>query len=155
MVDTVKYPDRSAMLSLLDQEKIPYKIYDHEALDTMQAGLEHFSKNKPDIESYTFAKNLFLKNKAGGFFLCTLHNDSPSDFKTLTKLFKAKSGNIRQAEEDKLDAYLHVKHGSVTPLALLNLTEEQKKEVAFHLDKAINTEYISVHQMKSTTTLFL
>ena len=42
MVDTVKYPDRSAMLSLLDQEKIPYKIYDHEALDTMQAGLEYF-----------------------------------------------------------------------------------------------------------------
>ena len=121
----------------------------------MQAGLEYFSKNKPDIESYTFAKNLFLKNKAGGFFLCTLHNDSPSDFKTLTKLFKAKSGNIRQAEEDKLDAYLHAKHGSVTPLALLNLTEEQKKEVAFHLDKAINTEYISVHPMKSTTTVFL
>ena len=50
---------------------------------------------------------------------------------------------------------MHVKHGSVTPLALLNLTEEQKKEVAFHLDKAINTEYISVHPMKSTTTVFL
>ena len=50
---------------------------------------------------------------------------------------------------------MHVKHGSVTPLALLNLTEEQKKEVAFHLDKAINTEYISVHLMKSTTTVFL
>ena len=50
---------------------------------------------------------------------------------------------------------MHVKHGSVTPLALLNLTEEQKKEVAFHLDKAINTEYISVHPMKSATTVFL
>ena len=155
MVDTVKYPDRAAMVALLDQEKIDYKIYDHEALDTMQAGLEHFSKNKPEIENYTFAKNLFLKNKAGGFYLCTLHNDTPSDFKTLTKIFKAKSGNIRQAEEDKLDAYLHVKHGSVTPLALLNLTEEQKKEVAFHLDKAISTEYISVHPMKSTSTVFL
>ena len=46
MVDTVKYPDRAAMVALLDQEKIDYKIYDHEALDTMQAGLEHFSKNK-------------------------------------------------------------------------------------------------------------
>lgn len=44
MVDTVKYPDRNAMLSLLDQEKIPYKIYDHEALDTMQAGLEHLDR---------------------------------------------------------------------------------------------------------------
>ena len=51
MVDTVKYPDRAAMVALLDQEKIDYKIYDHEALDTMQAGLEHFSKNKPEIEN--------------------------------------------------------------------------------------------------------
>ena len=146
MVDTVKYPDRSAMLSLLDQEKIPYKIYDHEALDTMQAGLEHFSKNKPDIESYTFAKNLFLKNKAGGFFLCTLHNDSPSDFKTLTKLFKAKSGNIRQAEEDKLDAYLHVKHGSVTPLALLNLTEAQKKD--YNLSYGVQVNKLNSGRLK-------
>ena len=78
MVDTVKYPDRSAMLSLLDQEKIPYKIYDHEALDTMQEGLEHFSKNKPDIESYTFAKNLFFKNK--GRWLFPLHSSQRLSF---------------------------------------------------------------------------
>ena len=155
MVESVKLPDKEAVLKLLNEEKIEFKMMEHEALDTMQAGLDYFEKNKPEVENYVFAKNLFLKNKAGGYYLLTLHHKTASDFKTLTKVFKAKSGNIRQAEEDKLEAFLHVKQGSVTPLALLNLSEEQRKEVQFHLDKAIDTEYISVHPMKSTSTIFM
>lgn len=155
MVESVKLPDKEAVLKLLNEEKIEFKMMEHEALDTMQAGLDYFEKNKPEVENYVFAKNLFLKNKAGGYYLLTLHHKTASDFKTLTKVFKAKSGNIRQAEEEKLEAFLHVKQGSVTPLALLNLSEEQRKEVQFHLDKAIDTEYISVHPMKSTSTIFM
>ena len=44
----------------------------HEKLDTVQQGLDKF-KTVELKEQFVFAKNLFLKNKAGGFYLLTVH----------------------------------------------------------------------------------
>ncbi|MCQ2816097.1 MAG: hypothetical protein MJ252_02415 [archaeon] len=154
-MQSIPFPDKESIHNLLKEAKIEYKEMTHEKLDTVQQGLEYFSKNKPEVENYTFLKNLFLKNKAGGFYLLSVHNETNTDFKSLTKLFKAKSGNIRNAEEDKMDNYLHVKHGSLSPFAILNATEEQRKEISFHFDAAIQSEYVAVHPMDNTATVFL
>jgi prolyl-tRNA synthetase len=45
--------------------------------------------------------------------------------------------------------------GSVTPLALVNLSAGQKEEVHFYLDKAITTEMIAVHPMENTSTIWV
>ena len=142
-------------LKFLDQNKIDYFVEDHEQANTVQEGLERVRTEKLKPEDYTFVKNLFLKNKAGGFYLITAHNTTTTDFKILHKLFKAKNGNIRNAEKDQLQTYLKVAPGSVNPFSLINLDGNQKNEVKFCIDKAITTEYIAVHPMINTSTVFL
>jgi hypothetical protein len=49
-------------------------IEDHEKLDNVAAGLERLKTVNFSAGPYVFAKNLFLKNKAGGLYLLTVHN---------------------------------------------------------------------------------
>ena len=50
-----------------------HHVEHHEKLETVQVGLEKFKSLKVSAGEYLFAKNLFLKSKAGGLFLLTLH----------------------------------------------------------------------------------
>lgn len=77
------------------------------------------------------------------------------NFKNLEKILKAKKDSVRQADKDQLESYLHVAPGSVTPLALLNLSASQKNEVHFYLDKAIATELVAIHPMENTSTVWV
>jgi prolyl-tRNA synthetase len=67
---------------------------------------------------------------------------------------KAKSGDIRQADKEQLQGLLGVQPGSVTPLALFNLTDK-KSELHFLFDKAIQSEYVAVHPMVNTSSVFM
>jgi prolyl-tRNA synthetase len=73
----------------------------------------------------------------------------------LEKILKTKKDALRQAEAKQLEEYLHVKPGSVTPLALLNLTAEQKEQVQFVVDEEIVSEYVAIHPMINTSTIWL
>lgn len=142
-------------IKFLENNKINFFVEDHEKADTVQEGLEKVKTDKIAKENFTFCKNLFLKNKAGGFYFITAHHTSQTDFKLLHKLFNAKSGNIRNAEKEQLQSYLNTQPGSVNPFSLLNLKENQKSEVKFILDKAIVSEYVAVHPMVNTSTVFI
>jgi prolyl-tRNA synthetase len=48
-----------------------------------------------------------------------------------------------------------VQPGSVTPLSLLNLSATQKGEVSFHLDNAIKSEFVAIHPMENTSTIWI
>lgn len=150
-----KFPDKDSVITLLKNEKLEFKCVDHPSLNTVQEGLDYFEKNKPEVKDMCFCKNLFLKNKAGGLILLTCHYKTNADFKVLCKILKTKNGNIRQAEEDKMELFLHVKPGSVTPFGMMNVSEEQKKDIKFYLDKAIDTEYIGIHPMLNDSTVFM
>lgn len=81
MVDSIKYPTKDSILSFLKDSGIEYKIHDHLPIETVPAGLEYFSSNNPyGSTEFTFVKNLFLKNKQGGFILLTAHNVSSRIF---------------------------------------------------------------------------
>ena len=153
-----KYPDKESISKLLSSENIPNLIVDHEPLLTIPPALEYFSKNPPAVEApFIYCKNLFLKNKAGGFYLITAANDTKIDYKLLCKIFKTKNGNIREAEKDKLTSYLHCEPGHVNSFSLLNLSPEQKKEVNFHLDKNLMDNYktVGIPPMNSSSTCWL
>ena len=79
------------------------------------------------------------------------------DYKNLCKIFKTKNGNIREADKEKLSTYLHVEPGHVNSFSLLNLSEEQKKEVQFHLDKNLVDKYkhIGIPPMNSSSTCWI
>ena len=153
-----KYPDKESISKLLSSENIPNLIVDHEPLLTIPPALEYFSKNPPAVEApFIYCKNLFLKNKAGGFYLITAAHDTKTDYKLLCKIFKTKNGNIREAEKDKLTSYLHCEPGHVNSFSLLNLSPEQKKEVNFHLDKNLMDNYktVGIPPMNSSSTCWL
>ena len=76
-------------------------------------------------------------------------------FKNLEKILKAKKDGLRQADSKQLEEYLSVKPGSVTPLALLNLTAEQKEQVQFVVDEDIVSEYVAIHPMVNTSTIWI
>jgi prolyl-tRNA synthetase len=54
-----------------------------------------------------------------------------------------------------LENLLKVAPGSVTPLALLNLSAAQKAEVSFYLDKTIKNEFVAIHPMENTSTIWV
>ena len=157
MENTPKYPNRDSIKNLLESEKIEFKIMDHEPLLTIPPALEHFEKNKPDLTGkYNYCKNLFLKNKSGGFYLITAANQTKIDYKNLCKIFKTKNGNIREAEKEKIENYLHVEPGHVNPFSMLNLSEDQRKEVQFHLDKNLEEyDYIGCPPMTPSSTVWI
>ncbi len=153
-----KYPDKDSIAKLLSEEKIPNLIMDHEPLLTIPPAIEYFTKNPPSVEApFIYCKNLFLKNKAGGFYLITAAHDTKVDYKTLCKIFKTKNGNVREADKEKLSLYLHCEPGHVNSFSMLNLTEEQKKEVQFHLDKNLVEKYkhVGIPPMNSSSTCWL
>ena len=158
MSSPVPYPDKDSISKLLSSENIQNLIVDHEPLLTIPPAIEYFTKNPPAVESpFIYCKNLFLKNKAGGLYLITAAHDTKTDYKLLCKIFKTKNGNIREAEKDKLSTYLHVEPGHVNSFSLLNLSQEQKSEVHFHLDKNLVDNYktIGIPPMNSSSTCWL
>ncbi len=158
MSSQVAYPDKDSIAKLLSSENIQNLIVDHEPLLTIPPALEYFKKNPPAVEApFIYCKNLFLKNKAGGLYLITAAHDTKTDYKLLCKIFKTKNGNIREAEKDKLGNYLHVEPGHVNSFSLLNLSQEQKNEVHFHLDKNLVDNYktIGIPPMNSSSTCWL
>ncbi len=62
------------MLAYLKSNQVEiHHIEDHEKLDTVQMGLDKFKNLQFPKGEFTFAKNLFMKSKAGGLYLLTVH----------------------------------------------------------------------------------
>ena len=74
-MEHTKLENKEAILRFLSDAKIEIAhVEDHEEIKTVNEGLERLKLVNFDKGEYTFLKNLFLKNKAGGFFLLTAHN---------------------------------------------------------------------------------
>jgi Ala-tRNA(Pro) deacylase len=94
-------------------------------------------------------KNLFLKDKAGQFYLITAEEDSPLDLKTMDKVIGAR-GRVSFASAEQLMTYLGILPGSVSPLALVNDTGGA---VRFILErKLLAHAMLNVHPLVNTRT---
>ncbi|MCA0400859.1 MAG: prolyl-tRNA synthetase associated domain-containing protein [Proteobacteria bacterium] len=94
-------------------------------------------------------KNLFVKDKAGRFFLITAEEDFALDLKTIDKVIGAK-GRVSFASADQLMANLGIAPGSVSPLALVH---DKAGAVTFILEKKLLTHaLINVHPLINTRT---
>lgn len=77
-------------------------VEDHEKLDTVPAGLERMKAVDFKAGSYTFVKNLFLKNKAGGYYLLTVHPVSSHKYLSILKLgINSQLQNCRKINESQ------------------------------------------------------
>ena len=134
------------ILKLLQNQGFSFKIYNHEALYTVNDSSEKRGKIKG-----AHSKNLFLKNKKNNFFLISCLENRQVDLKKMTKCLNL--GNISFAKEGLLFKWLGVQPGSVTPFGLLN---DINNKVEFYLDSGFLThETINFHPLVNTSTINL
>jgi Ala-tRNA(Pro) deacylase len=139
--------DPSAIFALLDRLGITHRTIKHPPLHTVE---ESRALRGEIAGGHT--KNLFVKDKAGAFYLITAEEDSPLDLKTMDKAIGAK-GRLSFASADQLMAHLGILPGSVSPLALLN---DRERRVRFILEKKLlEHAEINVHPLVNTMTTTL
>ena len=97
----------------LDKLKIKYEVVEHEPVHTME------DMDRLGLPAKgTLCKNLFLRDSKGKrHFLVTCDEKTEVNLKDLGKRLGA--GNVSFASEERLEKYLGVKQGSVTPFALM------------------------------------
>lgn len=131
----------------LCQLNIPYEAVDHVPVFTME------DMDKLGLpEKGTLCKNLFLRDSKGKrHFLVTLRETKNVDLKKLGQLLGA--GNLSFASEERLEKYLGLKQGAVTPFGLVN---DKTHAVEFFIDKDLSKEdRLGLHPLDNTATVFI
>lgn len=130
---------------ILDSLKIKYSKYEHKAIYTIEEA------NQLDIHiPGKHCKNLFLRNRKGDVhYLVIIHEAKQLNLKSLS--IQIGSTSLSFASEERLNKYLGLKPGSVTPFGLINDTQ---KEVVVLIDKELTgKENISFHPNINTSTI--
>ena len=138
--------DKTAVIALLTEQKIPYEVSEHKAVFNM-AELHEVALLYPEWD----AKNLLVRDdKKRHWYLITVCGSRRVDLKAFRKVHGLRSLSFASAEE--MQTMLRLTPGSVTPFGLLNDTE---RRVYFFLDDAFRGEKIGVHPNDNTATVWL
>ena len=137
---------KEEIFALLDQKGIPYERMDHEAVFTMEAMDQAGITKKGCV-----CKNLFLRNANGKqHYLVTAPEHKRVDMKQLAQ--EIGSSRLSFASPERLEKYLKIQQGSVSPLCILN---DESKSVIFVADEDLREEKeIGVHPNDNTATLW-
>lgn len=138
---------KKEIIELLNKEKINYEIVEHEAVYTME-DIDNLNLGKIGIE----VKNLFLRDEKGkNHFLIVAKEDTQIDMKTLKD--KINSTRLSFGSEERLQKYLGLTKGSVSPFGILN---NEEKDVKVFIDVCLKGEVkIGVHPNDNTATIFI
>lgn len=139
--------DKAATLKFLDDNGYKYEKVEHEALYTMEALDEAGITKIGEV-----AKNLFLRNAKGDkHYLVVVQESKQPDTKKLAMLLGSTRLSFGSAE--RLEKYLGVTQGSVSPLAVLN---DENHEVIVAFDQGLmGKDKIGVHPCENTATCFM
>jgi Ala-tRNA(Pro) deacylase len=100
----------------------------------------------------TFTKNLLLRDKKGGLFFVTAHEDAEIDLKTLHTRVDAR-GRFSFAAPQVMAERLHVQPGTATPLALFHDTDATITLVVD--DRLDGVDQVNFHPMTHTESIGL
>ncbi|CAM9130129.1 unnamed protein product [Scytosiphon promiscuus] len=137
------FEEGNKALDKLKELGIEGALFEHQAAMTVPEQLKALGGVTGDK-----TKNLFLKDKKAGLFLVTVRHDRPTDMKTLAKLLGLPGKvSLRFADAATLDSVLGVAQGAVSPLAVVNDTENV---ATLAMDKAlIDAEEILSHPLRN------
>ena len=131
----------------LKEKRIPFRWVEHKAVYTIEE-MEELGLEKMEET----AKNLFLRDQKGkNHFLVVIRADKQANLKELGE----KLGGVRLsfASGERLEKYLGLKKGAVTPLGILNDTA---CAVKVFLDRDfLEKEEIGVHPNDNTASVYL
>lgn len=130
----------------LEEKKIPFTWVEHKAVYTIDEMEELGLESMDEI-----AKNLFLRDQKGKrHFLVVVKGEKQVNLKELGEKIGTR---LSFASEERLEKYMGLKKGSVTPLGVLN-DENRAVEVFFDEDFC-KLEKIGVHPNENTASVYL
>lgn len=136
---------RQKVLDKLNEWGIPYTMYEHPPLPTIELALEYWK----NIDS-THCKNLFFRNHKGNkHYLVVFECHQQMAIHDIEKMLK--QGKLSFASEQRMDKYLGLRPGSVSPFGLIN---DANKEVKLFLDINLkDAPLLSFHPNDNTASL--
>jgi Ala-tRNA(Pro) deacylase len=134
---------RQELFNYLDKLNIAHKTYDHAPIFTVEEGAD-IKATMPGGHT----KNLFLKDKAGRFFLICALGETPIHINKLHPILECKRLSFGKAEP--LLEHLGMTPGSVTLFSILN---DADNNVTLILDKALlNHDIVNFHPLLNDAT---
>lgn len=138
---------RKKVFEKLEQLEIPYEVFEHPPLDTIEIALEYWK----DIDAM-HCKNLFFRNHKGNrHYLVIIKDTTPFSIRSLEQ--KLKQGKLTFGSEKRLMKYLGVRPGSVSPFGLIN--DEEKHMHVFMDEQLRQAEKISFHPNDNTASVVI
>jgi Ala-tRNA(Pro) deacylase len=137
--------NREKVIKVLESLGIEFQIYDHPPIPTIEIASAYWK----NIDSM-HCKNLFFRNHKGNqHYLVILDWMRELDIHDLEK--RLKQGKISFASDRRLEKYLGLEAGSVSPYGLIN---DSGNHVHLFLDENLKTaDFISFHPNVNTSTL--
>lgn len=138
---------KERVLEKLDELNIKYELIDHPPVYTIEE-MENLSLE----EKGHIVKNLLLKNSNGKkHYLVILKSDKKANLKSIKS--QIESSALSFASEERLEKYLGLLKGAVTPLGIIN---DDNHCVNVVIDEDLkNQSIIGVHPNVNTATVFI
>ncbi|MFW9852953.1 MAG: prolyl-tRNA synthetase associated domain-containing protein [Candidatus Thorarchaeota archaeon] len=138
---------REAVIQYLEQYQIPFDIYEHPPVPTVEEALPYWK----DIDS-AHCKNLFFRNHKGNrHYLVILDHRRQLNIRELEQ--KLKQGKISFASPKRMEKYLGLSAGSVSVFGIIN---DHENHVHLFIDSALQSaEHISFHPNENNATLVI
>jgi len=136
-----------ALYKVLNELKITFDYYEHPPVRTIDEARKYWI----GIEA-THCKNLFFRNHKGDkHYLVILEHSKDLSIHDLEK--RLKQGKLSFASDQRLDKYLGLTPGSVSPFGLIN---DHSKHVHIFLDENLKrSKKISFHPCINTASLVI
>ena len=135
------------VLALLDENNIKYELVEHEEVHTIEDMKELGLLDKGYV-----CKNLFLRNANGKMhFVLSCHHEKEVNVQEIAK--KIGSTRLSFGSEERLEKYLKLKNGYVSPFGVIN---DESKSVIFVFDREIqNEQKVGFHPNTNKATIYL
>ena len=134
------------LLKELNDFGAKFIIYEHPPLRTVEE-----SKTLRGKINGGHTKNLYLRDKKKNNYLVTANENQEVDLKNLASFLS--TNRLSFGSPDRLNQYLGVKPGAVSPLALIN---DKQNEVVFYIDQSLlKQEILNFHPLINTLTISL
>lgn len=140
-------PNEQAVYDFLNACSIPFTRVDHPAVQTMEDC--HAADAVLQVE---MCKNLFLCNsQKTKFYLLLLPGNKPFKTKVFSKLMGI--SRLSFAPPDKMEEYLHISPGAVSPMGLVF---PSAKDVTLVMDEEVrNMDLLGCHPCVNTSSIAL
>lgn len=135
------------LYEILDELNIAFEYHEHPPLNTIEEAIKH----KSWMDS-RFCKNLFFRNHKGNkHYLVVFDHKEQLSVKDLEQ--KLKQGKLSFASGWRMDKYLGIKPGSVSPFNLIN---DEEHHVHVFFDKTLlESDRWSFHPNDNRATLIV